>query len=171
MNVQKLRKSPILREILTRVAGEQGSEIAKVLIEEEATDEELAKKTGIRLNLVRRILYDLYDNRVVSYRRVRDEKTGWYMYYWHIEPDRAMELFANNKRILLEKLKERLDYERNTMFFKCDGGCPKLSFEDAAENDFICPRCGRKLKHFDNSDIVVALEQQIETLERSFPGR
>ncbi len=166
-----MRKSPILREILTRVSGEQGSEVARALVEEAATDEELAKKTGIRLNLVRRILYDLYDNRVVAYRRVRDEKTGWYIYYWHIEPDRAMELFASNERILLKKLRERLEYERNTMFFKCTSGCPKLSFEDAAENDFVCPRCGRKLRHFDNSGIMEALKQQIETLEHSIPGR
>lgn len=167
---EKSRQSPIFREILSRIAGEHGSKIADILIEKEATDEELANETEIRLNLVRKILYDLYDNRVISYRRVRDEDTGWYVYYWKLEPDRALELFSNNKRLLLDKLRERVEYERDTMFFSCNDSCPKLPFNEAAEYDFKCPRCGKKLRLFDNADIIAALERQIETLKQDFPG-
>ena len=66
------QRNGVLREILSKIAGEHGLEIADALSKGEATDEELAKKLNIQLNLVRKILYDLYDNRVVSYRRVRD---------------------------------------------------------------------------------------------------
>ena len=103
---QKPSDDPVLREILTRVAGERGYEVAKVLVDEEVTDDEVAKRMGMRVNLVRKILYDLYENRVVSYRRVRDENSGWYVYYWRIEPERAREYFDNNKRLLLQKLED-----------------------------------------------------------------
>ena len=161
---QKPSDDPVLREILIRIAGERGYEVAKVLMEKEITDEEVAKRMGIRVNLVRKILYELYENRVVSYRRVRDEHSGWYVYYWRIEPERALDYFNNNKRLLLQKLEERLETERSTMFFGCGNGDPKLPFELAAENDFKCPRCGSKLEPYDNSSVVTALERQIESL-------
>lgn len=163
-------QDPAFGEIISRIAGDRGSEIAGVLVEREATDEELAKNMGVRLNLVRKILYDLYDNRVVSYRRVRDEKTGWYVYYWKVDQDRAMELLSNNKRVLIDKLRNRIEYERSTMFFSCDNSCPKLSFEDAAEFDFKCPRCKKKLTAFDNSGLISALQEQMEALSRDYTG-
>ena len=51
---------------------------------EEVTDEQLAEKSGMRLNVVRKILYKLYDNRLASYRRVRDKNTGWFVYFWKL---------------------------------------------------------------------------------------
>jgi len=155
---------PVLMDILIRIAGERGYEIAKELMGNEITDEEIANRMGIRVNLVRKILYNLYENRVVSYHRVRDEHSGWYVYYWRIEPERAREYFDNNKRQLIQKLEDRLDTERSTNFFSCGNGDPKLPFELAAENDFKCPRCGDKLEPYDNSSVITALERQIELL-------
>ncbi len=169
-NVETLGQNPAFGEIIDRIAGDRGAEITNILLEKEATDEELAKKIGIRLNLVRKILYDLYDNRVVSYRRVRDEKTGWYVYFWKIDYDRAMELLGNNKRVLIDKLRDRIEYERSTMFFTCGSSCPKLSFEDAAEFDFKCPRCKKKLTAFDNTNLIAALEEQMESLNKDYAG-
>ncbi len=163
---QKPLEDPVLKEIITRIAGDRGYEVAKVLAGEEVTDDEVAKRMGMRVNLVRKILYDLYENRVVSYRRVRDEHSGWYVYYWQIEPERAREYFDNNKRLLMQKLQERLEAERDTIFFSCGNGDPKVSFELAAESDFKCPRCGSKLGPYDNSSVVMALERQIESLRQ-----
>ncbi len=167
---QKPPEDPILREILTRIAGEHGHEVAKVLVKGEVTDDEVAKLTDMRVNLVRKILYDLYDNRVVSYRRVRDEQSGWYVYYWRIEPERAREYFNNNKRLLMQKLEGRLETERNAMLFSCQNDCPKSPFELAAENDFKCKHCGGKLERYDNSGVITALERQIESLRQHIVG-
>ena len=62
---------------LTKVATALGEEEAVQLIEQlkgigETTDDEIATKTGIRLNLVRKILYKLYDHSLVGLRRTRD---------------------------------------------------------------------------------------------------
>jgi transcription initiation factor TFIIE subunit alpha len=170
VRVQKTKEDPVFKEILVRLAGEHGYEVASELVGKEMTDDELAKKTGMRVNLVRKILYDLYDNRVVGYRRIRDENSGWYIYYWRIEPERALEFYDSNKRLLLQKLQERLEQERSPMFFTCADGCTKLPFDEAAEYDFKCPKCKKELKSFENSDIVTALERQIESLKEHLAG-
>jgi transcription initiation factor TFIIE subunit alpha len=167
---RKPPEDPVLKEILTRISGERGHEVAKALGGKEITDDEVAKRTDMRVNLVRKILYELYENRVVSYRRVRDEHSGWYVYYWRIEPERAREYFDNNKRLLLQKLEERLKTERNTILFGCGNGDPTVPFELAAENDFKCLRCGGKLEPHDNSSVVTALERQIESLRQRLVG-
>lgn len=168
---EELANSPAFERILNRVAGEHGSEVAEVLLEKgEATDEEIANEIEIRLNLVRKILYDLYDNQVVEYRRTRDEETGWYVYYWHVEPEKALDLMDENKRKLLNKLKDRLEHERSTLFFTCGNDCPRVEFDEAVEQGFECPSCGEKMGEFDNSGIINALERQIEALEQELMG-
>ncbi|GAI33368.1 unnamed protein product [marine sediment metagenome] len=119
------------------------------------------------MNIVRKILYKLYENRVASYRRDRDEQSGWYVYYWRIDPGRALEYFYNNKRLLLQKLEDRLGTERGAILFGCGDGDPKLPFEFAAENDFRCPRCGGRMEPYDNSGVVAALERRIGSLRQS----
>ncbi|KXA91798.1 hypothetical protein AKJ63_00840 [candidate division MSBL1 archaeon SCGC-AAA259D18] len=170
-SIKELARTSEFGKILNRVAGEHGSEVVEVLLgEEESTDEEIANETGIRLNLVRKILYDLYDNRVVDYRRTRDDDTGWYTYRWHVEPNHALELLEKNKRTLLEKFKERLEHERETMFFSCGNNCPRVEFDEAMEHGFECPQCGEEMEEFDNSGIINALERQIETLQQELMG-
>ncbi|MEM3421849.1 MAG: transcription factor E [Candidatus Hadarchaeum sp.] len=157
-------ENPTIYELLHQIAGEHGYTVAKAIVSEELTDEEIAKRTGIRLNLVRRILYDLYDNRVVSYRRVRDENSGWYIYYWKVDPERALAYVKTNRQLLLQKLEEQLEKEKNTIYFSCSNGCPKMTLEEAAENDFKCSRCKGKLEPYDNSATIISLERRIQAL-------
>jgi transcription initiation factor TFIIE subunit alpha len=160
----KFPEDPLFHELLFRVAGEQGLTVAKALFGRELTDEDLAKRTGIQINLVRRILYDLYDNRVTRYRRVRDEESGWYVYYWKIDPERAIDYIRDTRRLLLQKLEEKLERERNTAYFTCKNEDPKVPFEVAVDTDFKCPRCGGRLKPHDNSSVIISLERRVQTL-------
>ena len=170
--IEKVAPKPIplddpgLVELLKKIAGENGFVVAKAIFAEELTDDEIAKRTGIRLNLVRRILYDLYDSRVVSYRRVRDENSGWYIYYWKIEPERALGYVNSNRRLLIQKLEEQLERERGSTFFTCGEGCSKMTFEEAAENDFKCLKCKGKLEAYDNTGVIMALESRVQSLKK-----
>ncbi|MGQ9788623.1 MAG: transcription factor E, partial [Candidatus Hadarchaeaceae archaeon] len=157
-------ENPTIYELLHQIAGEHGYTVAKAIVSEELTDEEIAKRTGIRLNLVRRILYDLYDSRVVSYRRIRDENSGWYLYYWKIDPERALAYVKTNRQLLLQKLEEQLEKEKTTIYFSCSNGCQKTTLEEAAENNFKCTRCKGKLEPYDNSAVIISLERRIQTL-------
>ncbi len=160
-----LLENPTIFELLNQIAGEHGYVVAKAIFSEELTDDEIAKRTSIRLNLVRRILYDLYDNRVVSYRRVRDESSGWYIYYWKVEPERALAYVNTNRTQLLQKLEEQLEKERNTIYFTCGNNCPKMTLDEAADLDFKCSKCKGKLEPYDNSAVVTSLEHKVTTLK------
>jgi transcription initiation factor TFIIE subunit alpha len=163
---KKFPEDMVLQDLLYQTAGAQGTTVVKAIFDKELTDEDVAKKTGISLNLVRRILYELYDNRVVSYRRTRDENSGWYIYFWKMEPERAIDHLKDNQRLLLQKLEERLEEERNTMYFVCNSNDPKVSFDAAVEAEFKCPKCGGKLKPYNNSATVVSLERRVESLKQ-----
>lgn len=171
MNSEDLAGNPEFKSILVQIAGEHGFEVAKSLMSNgEATGEEIASYTDIPLKLVRKILYDFYDNRVVSYRRTHEDSSGWYTYHWRLEADRALELLNEKKRTLVQKIQERLTYERETMFFSCDNDCPRVNFDDAFENNFRCPLCGEELQSFDNSGIIDSLERRVESLKRELVG-
>jgi transcription initiation factor TFIIE subunit alpha len=157
---------------LVRVAEALGEEEAVKLIEilkssDETTDDEIANKTGIRLNSVRKILYKLYDHSLVSLRRTRDPKTGWFIFHWKLQPDQLEGFILSQKRRVLEKLNIRLQYEKNHDFFYCyTAGCKKIPFEEAVELVFRCPTCGKPLMHYENDKILQVLTRKVEELRK-----
>jgi transcription initiation factor TFIIE subunit alpha len=157
---------------LMKVATALGEEEAVKLIEnlknaEETTDDELANKTGIRLNSVRKILYKLYDHSLVSLRRTRDPKTGWFIFHWKLQPDQLEGFILSQKRRVLEKLNVRLEYEKNHDFYYCNTtGCKRVPFEEAVELVFHCSTCGKSLAHFGNEKLVQGLTTKVEQLRK-----
>ncbi|MEM3442441.1 MAG: transcription factor [Candidatus Bathyarchaeia archaeon] len=157
---------------LMKVAEALGDEDAVKLIEilkncDEITDDEIANKTGVRLNNVRRILYKLYDHSLVSLRRTRDPKTGWFIFHWKLQPTQLEGFILSQKRRVLEKLVTRLEYEKNHDLYYCyTPGCKRIPFEEAVELVFRCPVCGKPLMHYNNADIIQALTKKIEQLRK-----
>jgi len=157
---------------LLKVAEALGEEDALKLIEilkisEEITDDEIANKTGIRLNLVRKILYKLYDHSLVSLRRTRDPKTGWFVFHWRLQPDQLEGFILSQKRRVLEKLNTRLEYEKNHDFYYCyTPGCKRVPFEEAVELVFKCPTCGKPLTHYENENLTYTLMKRVEQLRK-----
>jgi len=157
---------------LIKVAEALGEEDAVKLIEilknaDEITDDEIANKTGIRINSIRKILYKLYDHSLVSLRRTRDPKTGWFIFHWKLQPDQLEGFILSQKRRVLEKLNIRLEYEKNHDFYYCyTPGCRRIPFEEAIELVFKCPTCGKPLMHYENNKIVEALTRKIEQLRK-----
>ena len=157
---------------LIKIAGVFGNEDAVKIIDilkevDEITDEEIANKTGIRLNFVRKILYKLYDHSLVGLRRSRDESTGWFIFHWRLQPDQLEGFVLNQKRRILEKLETRLRYEKNHDFYYCSTPeCERIPFEDAMELVFRCPTCNKPLMHYDNGQLIEAINQKIEALRK-----
>ncbi len=159
-------------DTLVKVAETLGSAEAVQVISvlrgvDETTDDDIANKTGIRLNIIRKILYKLYDHSLVALRRSRDEKTGWFIFHWRLQPDQIDGFVSNQKRRILERLESRIQYERSHDFYYCSTpGCRKLPFEEAMELVFRCPTCNKPLTHYDNGKIVEALSKRIERLRK-----
>ncbi|MCK4424524.1 transcription factor [Candidatus Bathyarchaeota archaeon] len=157
---------------LIKVAEALGEEEAVKLIEilknsNETTDDEIANKTGVRLNSVRKILYKLYDHSLVGLRRTRDPQTGWFIFHWKLQPDQLEGFILSQKRRVLEKLNTRLEYEKNHEFYYCNTPeCKQIPFEEAIELLFKCPTCEKPLMHYDNNRIVQALTRKVEQLRK-----
>jgi len=161
------RKNKELMELAMDMGGEEAVEVIKALEKKgEATDEELAEVTEIRVNTVRKVLYMLYDQGLAEFKRIRDKETGWYYYYWHLDTRRLPEILRSKKMTELKKLREMLEEETSEIYYWCGTtGHPKLTFDEAMEYEFQCPICGEMLMQYDNTQIVEELKQRIEELE------
>ncbi len=167
----------VLDEELIKVANLFGGEDSVTVVNSlkaigEGTDEIITAdcKTRfnkeLRLNTVRKVLYKLYDHGLVSCTRVRDEKTGWFIFYWRLQPDQLDAFIRSRKKRALDKLKQRLDYERSHTFFVCKtDGDIRVTFEEGMETSFKCGKCGNQLESSENADIVTVLESKIQKLE------
>jgi transcription initiation factor TFIIE subunit alpha len=162
------RSGDLLAQIAQVLGGDEAVTVVKALQEMgEATDDQLAVKTGVRINNIRKILYRLYDHSLVSNKRLRDEKTGWFIFIWRPQPDQVAGFIRTQKKKILEKIKMRLDYEKQHDFYTCDTPEDgRLTFEQAMESVFRCPRCNKPLKHFDNQPFIRALEDRMKLLEK-----
>jgi len=167
----------VLDEELIKVANLFGGEEAVTVVNSlkhlgEGTDEIITNdckdrlKKEVRLNTIRKILYKLYDHGLVSCTRVRDEKTGWFIFYWRLQPDQLDAFIRSRKKRALDKLKQRLDYEQNHTFFVCKTDPDvRITFEEAMETSFKCGKCGNRLESAENLDVIEVLETKVHQLE------
>jgi transcription initiation factor TFIIE subunit alpha len=167
---KKARESPLDREFIKVVRCLGGEEAVKVVEAlrrlGETTDELLANEVGIRVNDVRKMLLKLYERGLVSAMRVQDEKTGWHIFLWRVQPDQADAFIRSRRRKVLDKLRKRLSYEESRSFFRCHG-CKDvyLSFDEAMEYAFRCPNCGGPLEGIDNAKAIEAIRELVKKLE------
>ncbi len=156
-----------LYAFIESILGPTGKEVFKVLANssKELLDDEIVKKTGLDEQDVRKTLYELHNIGLVTYKKMRNPEDSRYIYYWRVDAIRLNHVLLQRKKAVLTKLKERLEYERNNTFFKCPIDGVRLTYDEALENDFKCPRCGSELEMEDNSGIVRKLEKLIKELE------
>ncbi len=165
--VKKVGGDNLFASIIEEIGGENAVKVANALSDkDEATDEEIAEKTEMRLNAVRKVLYRLYENRLASYRRTRDTRTGWFIYFWKLNPEKLRNLVISRKHMVCQRLKERLEYEKGSMIFHCgNADCEQLTFEAAMDFSFRCPNCSKALIFIRNDKSVELLENKIDELE------
>jgi transcription initiation factor TFIIE subunit alpha len=158
-------------ETLEKVAalfGEDAVRVVEVLKGvDEIIDIEIADKTQIRLNMVRKALYRLYDHSLVALRQSRDKETGWFIFHWRLKPDQFRGFITILKQHVLEKLETRLEYEKGHDFYSCQTlGCKRFPFEEAFELLFKCPVCNKPMVHLNDDRIVEAITRKIEQIKR-----
>lgn len=160
-----------MREFFSRMIGEEGLKIMEKVPEGEITDEQLAKMSNVKLTVVRKILYTLYENRIVGYRTERDANSGWITYLWNISQDNIQRALEEEVEKVVQNLTIRLEYERNGVFYSCE--CHRVLFEEAMANDFRCDICGSNYEYVDNEGIIKALQRKIAEIKkwRRAPGK
>ena len=143
-------------------------EIIACLQDGYSTDEEISEKISCKLNIVRKILYKLYDMRLASYKRDKDKETQWYTYDWTFNDAEYKKLEFDLASSELKRLNEELDYEVNNMFFVCPYGHYRLDFEDASTVEFLCPECDVDLEFDDNQEKINRIKEEIRAVEEVF---
>ncbi len=133
---------------------------------EDATDEEIASSTGLRINMVRRVLYDLFGKGLITGVRVKDERKGWFVYRWRSRRDEVENFIENQKKKILDRLQKRLDYENSSDFYHCGNeDCSRETFENALELFFKCPSCGQVLNLKKNEKIRKNFSKKIDQIK------
>ena len=182
--------NPLLRSLLYLIGGEVAIQVGLELLNsenEDITDEDITENikdriagTGVdfepdddeilKLNTVRKTLYKLYSEKLAQFRRIRDKSTGWFIYFWWHEFDLLEEILIEKKKLVLRKLRDRLQYEENNYFFICNSCSQtniKYKFDEAFDLNFKCPECGGPLEAQDNEQIKHFLKEKIVLNEKS----
>lgn len=184
--------SSMLRSFLYIIGGDIAIEVGIELLNSEnkdITDEDITEnikerieKEGrnidfepddteiLKLNTVRKTLYKLYSEKLAQFRRIRDKSTGWFIYYWWHEFDLLEEILMEKKKVLEQKLRERLQFEENNYFFickDCQSSHTKYNFEEAFELNFRCPECGGPLEAQDNAKLIRFLKEKIVLIDKA----
>ena len=164
MAFEELLEDPVIQKYLHELVGPTGMPVAAAPPDGEVTDEELAEELSMELNDVRRALFILYENDLASYRRLRDEDSGWLTYLWTFEYENIPERLEEEMHRLLDALEDREEYERNHEFYLCEQDSIRFEFGEAMDFGFQCPNCGTELQSMGNDRLVTAMESRIERL-------
>jgi len=164
MAFEDLLEDPVIQKYLHELVGPTGMPVAAAPPDGEVTDEELAEELGLELNDVRRALFILYENDLASYRRLRDEDSGWLTYLWTFEYEKIPEALEEEMYRLLEALEQRRQYERDNEFYLCENCGIRFEFGEAMDFGFECPQCGNQVEAMENTRLVDAMDQRIDAL-------
>ena len=148
------------------IGGEEYVKVARALLNtEDVTDEEIASATGLKINIVRKVLYDMFGKALITGIRVKDEKKGWFVYRWRAKQDHVDNFIENQKKKILDRLHKRLEHEGSTEFYHCGNhDCPRVKFDTAVEQFFKCPNCKGPLNMVDNGRVKEALRYKIDQI-------
>jgi len=160
-------EDPFVR-ISSMIGGDEYLKVARSLLKaEDATDEEIASSTGLRINMVRKILYDLFGKSLITAVRVKDDRKGWFVYRWRSRREEVESFIENQKKKISERLQHRLDYETSFDFYHCGNeDCPRVTFEDSLEAMFKCPSCGKVLNLKKNEKSKKAFARKIDEMKK-----
>ena len=155
-------------KISAMIGGDEYLKVSRSLLKsEDATDEEIASSTGLRINMVRKVLYDLFGKGLITGVRVKDERKGWFVYRWRSRHDEVENFIDVQKKKVLERLQQLYDYENGSDFYHCgNGDCPRATFEESLDLDFKCSSCGRTMDIKKNERVRKLFLKKIDQIKQ-----
>lgn len=129
-------------------------------------EEKIAEIMKVKVNAVRRLLYDLMEKGVTRYEKKKDEKKKWwYLYFWSLDYERISGLIKAAKLKHLDRLKKQLEEEKR-FEFECRACSKKFLHEEALESEYLCPDCGSALEQARQTTAVKKIEIEIRKVEK-----
>lgn len=160
----------LTRHVVSESIGEEAMPVVQYLKgKKDISEFTIAQSIKAEVGFVRKMLYALQTNNLVTYFRKKDREKGWYISYWTFNSSGVPDLAMALKRNRMQKLKERLNREEKSkgLFYICPKFCIRLEFEAATEVDFRCPECGQLLRHQDNEKTIDRIRESIHEMERT----
>ena len=150
---------PIVQELLMEITdnNQNSFPIIKCIMEGTTIDLEISEETDIKLTIVRKILYKLYDAGIATCKKAKDPKTNWDMYVWKLDEVDIIKAITQKYENISADIEKSIKYEEENMFFTCKTNDHRYKFDNASEMNFICPKCGESLEFEDNASIIAAL--------------
>jgi len=153
-------------EITEELVGDKAAQVAEYLYHNPGHSEfDIHEALGFPISTIRSILYELKAKNLIDYERRKDKIKGWYLYYWNIQVDNYERVYFLEKKKILEQFKERLQKEKDTIYYICPNYCKRMSFNEALENNFTCPVCNSLLIEEDKERKIEMLEKNIREYE------
>ncbi|MCS7367246.1 MAG: helix-turn-helix domain-containing protein [archaeon YNP-WB-062] len=155
-------------KVIEKMYGPDGKKIIELLLKADngKTIDEIAQETGIRVNDVRRLLYEMSQEGFVAYLRSQKGDSLWYNYRWYTNTTMLRNALSKRIENVIKVLEERLEYETGTSFYICPNDLSIYTFEEAFENNFQCIHCQADLVEFDNRQIITHLKELLKMLKK-----
>ena len=152
---EKLQNKAFTQHINAKV-GINASDILKVLIKTQKTDEDVATQLNMKVNDVRRALNIMNGYSIVKYDVNKDSK-GWLMFKWRINNEKLDDYISNVEKELNTEAEPELPGNCNDFFI-----CKKcytnqkivLPFDSAFDSGFNCDNCGKPYTILNRSEAV-----------------
>ena len=160
-------EDPFVR-IASMIGGDEYLKVARSLLKQKMLQmKKLLVLQVLRINMVRKVLYDLFGKSLITGIRVKDERKGWFVYRWRTRREEVENFIENQKKKISERLQQRLDYENASDFYHCGNeDCPRVTFEEALEGMFKCPSCGNVLNLKKNDKSKKAYSKKIDEIKK-----
>ncbi|MGQ9597092.1 MAG: transcription factor [Thermoproteota archaeon] len=161
--------SHLYTQMVGLIGGDEAIEVAEALIQlKRASEEQISSKTGLRVGDVRKILFKLYEKALITYEELKREEGDKIrsIFIWSPLIDQVEGIATNYRRMILQKLREKLEFvELNELYHCGREGHKILTFDEAVENLFKCPICRDPLYRMDKEEYIRKLTTLIKTIE------
>jgi len=147
MQNAKIEQIELLKELVRSIVGKGTEVIVDIITPGKSVNEfKIADRLKLTINQTRNILYKLYNQNIVSFTRKKDEKKGWYIYFWTLDMQKSLERLIAFKKKELYDLEHQVSSKANKHFYICASDNIEFNEETAINHDFICPECGQLLQ-------------------------
>ncbi len=153
--------------VTEEVAGQDAIPVSRFLKNKKNVSEFLiAEELKKDIKEVRKLLYKLFRQDLISSIRKKDKQKGWYIYYWTLKVGQIKKLKTEIDLKKLKTLKKRLKREEDHIFFVCENNCIRLNFDQSTNFEFKCPECGSLMNQQNNEKNIKELKKDIERLSK-----
>ncbi|EFD93010.1 MAG: hypothetical protein BJBARM5_0265 [Candidatus Parvarchaeum acidophilus ARMAN-5] len=165
---KKLLELEESKKYVMDVAGENGLMVFKFLISQgEMEENQLAKKLKFeKANAIRKFLYRLYNNNLVSYRKVKKNNKAWYTYFWSANPDKLVMIITKMYEGEIRDTKKSMELNKAEDFYVCDICNRRYDVSESLENDFRCKNDGGLLEHVESQKMLEDKQSRIDFLSK-----